>query len=160
MDLLERFVSLEQNYEEVNIKYKTKLREFTVLSDKLSTVEFDLMLAEEQIDNRSALAVFANSECSTTASSSEDSCPNSPTTPRQTYHHEKRHPVARMEKCTQQPLSIRLSDSSGDMWDDDPQHEEGDKCTRNENLNKNRFIRIWYQIIYFSRYFQYYHCGA
>ena len=49
MDLLERFVTLERTHEEVSCKYKSKTRECGVLSDKLSTVEFDLLLAEEQL---------------------------------------------------------------------------------------------------------------
>ena len=77
MDLLERFVSLEQSYEEMNTKLKNKVLEGSVLSEKLSAIEFDLMLAEEQLNKTSAKPTpFQNSTA--TSSDDEESCPGSP----------------------------------------------------------------------------------
>ena len=137
MDLLERFVGLEKNYEELNNKYKLKVRESTSLSDKLSGVEFDLMLAEEQLNkNHAKRTIFGSTETDPTSGSSPEETTrlrshkqyNSP-------QYERRCSLTGLEKCglDQQPLSVRSSGSSVDLWDlEEEEREEGLRRARRD----------------------------
>ena len=138
MDLLERFVSLEKSFEELNSQYKLKGRECTNLSDKLSTAEFDLMLAEEQLQKQSKRpGLLDNMSADSAHSSAENSLTSSPTSKHKSYNsplYERRSSYSNFERCeiNQQPLSIRSSGSSVDLWDIGEEEER----ERIEHLNR------------------------
>jgi hypothetical protein len=139
MDLLERFVSLEKSFEDLNGQFKLKNRECSNLSEKLSTAEFDLMLAEEQLQKYSKRPLIESLSADSAHSSGENSLTSSPTTKHRTYNspvYERRNSMSNFEKCgvDQQPLSIRSSGSSVDLWD----IGEEDEIERIENLNRTR----------------------
>ena len=138
MDLLERFVSLEKSFEDLNGQYKLKVRECSTLSDKLSTAEFDLMLAEEQLQKLTKRPLFESLSIDSAHSSGDSSLTSSPTTKHKSYNsplYQRRSSMSNFEKCgiDQQPLSIRSSGSSVDLWD-----VGEDESERVENINRTR----------------------
>eukprot|EP00116_Pleurobrachia_bachei_P004737 sb/3464999/ len=121
MDLLERFVSLEQSYQHNDELLKHRTRECSLLSDRLSAVEFDLMIAEEQLQKGERRG----------ASSGD----------KKQYNHvaeeKSDNGTANLEDCSldQQPLVIPLSD-------DDLVEEKHLKSIRKTKIEAEKHAKI------------------